>query len=123
MTTTTAPVSGVSYSSNERHITYLAPPGAACQGYGKHRPQPMRLVLHHLLPRVCGGQTTPENTRVLCDNCHAAVHALLYQARLHGVVPSDLGTRKQRALALRGYQAAQAAGTVDRIPNEGGGLT
>ena len=87
---------------------------------GFHRPKPLRFVEHHVLPQVCGGKTEPANLAGLCDSCHYTVHALLYQLKLNGsTYKLSQGTRKQRALAYRGYTAAVAAGTVDRIPDEG----
>lgn len=91
-----------------------------CEVAARHRPTPLRFVLHHVLPQVCGGLTVPGNLAQLCDNDHYAVHALLRYAATHdGQFPGRVGTRTQRDLAARGYQAAVAAGTVDRIPDEG----
>ena len=92
----------------------------ACVGAGIHRPRPLRYIAHHVLPQACGGKTEPGNLVGLCDNCHMAVHALLWQLK-QSTPPIMLtaGTRQQRALALRGYQAAVAAGTVAQIPDEG----
>ncbi len=87
-------------------------------------PAPMRYVWHHVLPQrlpqTCGGLTVAANLVELCDNCHFGVHALLYQMKINGVVtPSPINNKARVALAARGYQAAVAAGTVDKIPNEG----
>lgn len=90
-----------------------------CVGYGAHRPRPLRYVWHHVLPQSCGGKTEPSNLIALCDVCHYAVHELMFSAVVNGVVPG-YGTRAQRAFALQGYQAAVAAGTTGKIPNEGG---
>jgi len=90
----------------------------SCLGAGLiHRPQPLRYVIHHVLPQVCGGKTTPDNTVGLCDSCHYSVHALLYQLKQGQKLTR--GTRQQKALAVKGYNAAVAAGTVDKIPDEG----
>lgn len=85
---------------------------------GRHRPKPLRYVLHHVQPKVCGGLTTPANTEQVCDSCHASVHVLLWHLA-QGTPPPARGTRVQRKLARRGYQACVVAGTVDKIPNEG----
>jgi 5-methylcytosine-specific restriction endonuclease McrA len=85
-----------------------------------HRPTPLRFVMHHIMPQVCGGKTEPANLTGLCDSCHYTVHALLYQLKLNGPEHKLVdGTRRQKALAMRGYLAAVAGGTVDKIPDEG----
>ena len=97
-----------------------------------HRPKPLRFVLHHVLPQVCGGQSVAENLVSLCDNDHYAVHALMtWLLHTYGPVNAsgssafDLaaslpaGTRAQRGLAVRGYLEAVAAGTAGKLPNEG----
>jgi len=86
-----------------------------------HRPVPMRYVWHHVLPTTCGGLSVSENLVSCCDSCHYAIHALLYQLKVNGAVTPSPGNNLARvALAQRGYQAAVAAGTVAKIPNEGG---
>lgn len=82
-----------------------------------HRPRPLRFVWHHILPLVCGGETTAANLVELCDNCHYAVHALLWN-RANGLpVPRNVEAT-QLALATKGYQLAVQAGTVVKIPHE-----
>jgi len=94
--------------------------GPKCVISTYHRPAPLRYVLHHILPRACGGKTEPSNLASLCDTCHYAVHALLHQLKVNGKVsPNPGNNRKRVALALEGYQRAVSAGTVDKIPNEG----
>lgn len=100
-------------------------PASACDAYKAHRPQPLRHVWHHVLPQVAGGTTTADNVVQVCDNCHICIHALLYAlSQTVGDVRAPYfrlhGTSAQKAVAIRGYQAAVAAGTVDKIPNEGG---
>lgn len=98
-----------------------------CDVYGGvHEPRPERFVTHHVLPQVCGGQTTPDNLVRCCDDCHYDVHALMYALKRANGDPEAAwqgeGPRGAREYALRGYQAAVAAGTVDKIPNEGGSV-
>ena len=106
------------------HITYEFIEGIgkapSCVVSSAHRPSPMRYVWHHILPQVCGGLSRPENLASLCDSCHYAVHALLYQCKMHGdITPDPINNTKRIALARKGYQLAVAAGTVAAIPNEG----
>jgi len=84
----------------------------------RHIPQPLRFVWHHIQPHEAGGATTAENLAQLCDSCHYSTHRLLWhlaRGEPLGIVPR----RAQLELARQGYAACQAAGTVDRIPNEG----
>lgn len=94
----------------------------SCAGAKSHAPKPLRYVWHHVLPRACGGQTTADNLVEVCDNCHYGIHAILYQMAHHdGTAPSfaHMAGSERYAIALRGYFAAVAAGTVAQIPNEG----
>jgi hypothetical protein len=79
-----------------------------------------RFVWHHILPQACGGKTEPANLASLCDNDHYAVHDLMWRLA-QGAAPAGIPkpwTRAQLALALQGYRAAVAAGTVSRMPKE-----
>lgn len=101
------------------HPDYLPEAGHAtgCD-VGFHRPAVMRFVWHHLQPKVCGGNTVPENLVSLCDSCHITVHVLMWHLG-KGTPPPAKGTRMQRKLAKAGYEACLSAGTVDKIPKEG----
>jgi hypothetical protein len=96
-----------------------------CSCAAKHEPKPLRFVWHHLLPVACGGKSTPDNLVMACDNCHYTIHALLTTLKNGGgTIKYPLSRYKNTLrynLALQGYTAAVAAGTVDKIPNEGGG--
>lgn len=92
----------------------------ACSISANHTPAPLRYVWHHILPQACGGKSTLANTVMLCDSCHYAIHALLYQLKLHGkVTPNRRNNPRRIEYAQQGYSAAVAAGTVAHIPNEG----
>jgi hypothetical protein len=80
----------------------------------------LRFVWHHILPQVCGGKTEPGNLRELCDNCHYAVHALMWGLAYGAPVPRD-ATDAQFTLANVGFELAVAAGTQDKIPKEAAG--
>lgn len=92
------------------------PPATSCEGSPVHEPTPLRFVLHHILPQICGGKTVAANLAGLCDSCHYSVHILLYSIA-QGAAPT-VGTSEQLGLAEQGYEAAVAAGTVARIPKE-----
>jgi hypothetical protein len=93
-----------------------------CQLFARHSPQPLRYVWHHILPQACGGLTKTSNLASLCDSCHYAVHALLYDLRKHDgklvSFPRFENTPRGR-LARQGYEQAKTLGTVDKIPAEG----
>lgn len=108
-------------------VVYGLGRASGCVGYAStHRPRPIRYVWHHVLPQACGGKTAKDNLASLCDNCHYAVHSMMWLLAHHNgqtetiIGWSRLGTAPQRELAMRGYQGAVAAGTVNKIPNEGG---
>lgn len=99
-----------------------------CVGYGAHRPDPARIIWHHLRPEALGGATDLVNCVSLCDTCHYCTHALLYMLRLSAGDETiwrkpdgigSYGTLAQRDLARRGYALCAAAGVQGRIPNEG----
>jgi hypothetical protein len=93
-----------------------------CQVSATHAPKPLRFVWHHVLPQTCGGQTVPENLAECCDNCHYGVHVLLYELAQNAgklTAHAHLAGTGRYEVALRGYQAAVAAGVVNQIPNEG----
>lgn len=61
-------------------MTALGPPagGLRCALYRDHRPEPLRLVVHHIQPLAMGGPDVPANwTAPICDNCHYGIHRLL----------------------------------------------
>ena len=80
----------------------------------------LRFVWHHILPQVCGGKAVQSNLAELCDNCHYAVHNVMY-ALSRGATPSKAATADQFTLAQTGYQLAVKAGTQGKIPKESAG--
>jgi hypothetical protein len=96
----------------------LKPPSECAVARWVHHPAATRYVTHHIQPQVTGGLSVPANQAVLCDNCHYTVHMLLWHLA-QKIDPPAKGTRAQRALAQRGYDACVLAGTVHKIPNEG----
>lgn len=99
-------------------------PATKCQAANYHSPAPIRFVWHHILPQEAGGKTVADNLAQLCDSCHFATHAILYQLAHNNGQLTTLAKYKgtaRYALALQGYQQAAAAGLLGKIPNEGGG--
>jgi hypothetical protein len=78
----------------------------------------LRFVWHHVLPQACGGKTTADNLASLCDNCHYAVHILMWYLANGGIPVTVKGTKVQLALANTGYAQAVAAGTAGKMPKE-----
>ena len=100
-------------------LTYVESIGHAdhCAVKTLHRPAPARFVWHHIQPQACGGLTVSENLAPVCDNCHYAIHILLWSManapkQLRWANPDRLNLAKQ------GYDACVAAGTVSAIPKE-----
>lgn len=115
------------YAGDKAHMSgalYLAVVGHAtnCANPVAHSPRPSRFVWHHVLPQIAGGQTVASNLVSLCDNCHYSTHALMYEMRLHEGVIKTRRSVKLRELAYAGYQAARTAGTVGKLPDEGGSI-
>ena len=79
--------------------------------------KPARFVWHHIQPQATGGQTTAENLVSLCDNCHYAVHAVLWALAKGLPVPAGM-SRAVLSYARQGFDAATEAGTADKIPHE-----
>lgn len=113
---------------NEWHYhTLLELPGVGkathCQITVDHQPTPLRFIWHHILPQAAGGKSVVDNLAQLCDNCHYATHALLYELKTTGTItPNPANDLEREALARQGYEAAVAAGTVDHIPDEGSAI-
>lgn len=83
-----------------------------------HTPTPLRYVNHHIQPEAAGGKTVPENIAALCDSCHYSVHRVMW-SMARGTLTIPKAHRNQVKLAKQGYEACLAAGTVDKIPNQG----
>ena len=93
----------------------------ACQFGGQEgHHTALRFVWHHILPQVCGGKSVKANLAELCDNCHYAVHRVMWDLA-HGITPAKAATAQQFALASVGYNLAVQAGTQGKIPKESAG--
>ena len=94
-----------------------------------HRPIPLRFVRHHLQPEGAGGATDDVNLIEVCDNCHYSIHRILYAMACQYLGKPLTDAQKgyltnpprqsQLAYAQKGFDLCVAAGTVDKIPNEG----
>lgn len=51
--------------------------GQRCICVSEHRPAPLELDRHHVVPLAMGGPDVPENIEWLCPNCHRNTHELL----------------------------------------------
>ncbi len=85
------------------HLYALLPGAARCRLHRYHSPRPLRLVVHHILPKYLGGTDDPGNLAVVCDTGHYNTHALLDHLAEHGALPPAHGTRAERALAREGH--------------------
>lgn len=101
---------------------YLPEVGRAlsCSVSANHTPAPLRFIWHHVLPKSCGGATNAANLLSLCDSCHYAIHALMYQLKVNGkFTPNRKNGPLRMKYAQQGYDQAVVLGTVAHIPNEG----
>ncbi|MGZ6836787.1 MAG: HNH endonuclease signature motif containing protein [Blastococcus sp.] len=80
-----------------------------CQVHKSHRPEPLGQVVHHIQPRAMGGPDVDANRVTVCPTGHLNIHRLLDDL-LHGAPMRAGGSRKERALAVQGYDAWTAAG-------------
>ncbi len=79
-----------------------------CALHRDHRPLPLRLVAHHVLPKASGGRTEPGNLAVICDTGHYNVHEILAALLAGKVLPGGFGSRSERGMAQRGHDLIQA---------------
>ena len=78
-------------------------PGNHCEVHGYHWPTPLRTVVHHIFPQEYGGPSTPENLVKVCDNGHYNIHEILNALLRDRPIPK--GTRAERQIAVRGFDA------------------
>lgn len=58
-------------------VQHVSPLFARCDCVGDHRPAPLVLHSHHVLPLSWQGPDTTANRVTICPNCHTSTHALL----------------------------------------------
>ena len=85
-------------------------PGDQCQVHKGHRPPVHRTAVHHVWPRGMGGPDVPANRVNICGTGHDTIHTNIHALCSHGPDAVLVGTRAERALALRGWQAWVDAG-------------
>lgn len=85
-------------------------PGDQCTVHGSHRPAVHRTAVHHVWPLGLGGPDHADNRVRVCGTGHDTIHTNIHALCLHGPAVPLVGTRAERALALRGYQAWVDAG-------------
>src|SRR5262249_12710475 len=87
---------------NVAAVVYLegAGPAVRCQLAAYHAPRPLRFVWHHIQPAAAGGATIAANLAQVCDNCHYAVHVIMWQ--LANSQPLSRCSRAQLLLARQG---------------------
>jgi len=85
-------------------------PGNQCTVHGYHWPPVRRTVVHHIHPRGMLGPDVAVNRVNICGTGHDTIHTNIHALCLHGPDAPLVGTKAERALALRGYQAWVDAG-------------
>lgn len=76
---------------------------ARCRLHRYHRPRPLRLVIHHILPKAHGGTDDPDNLAIVCDTGHYNVHNAFERLLDDGGHAIPCGTRSEWALAREGF--------------------
>jgi HNH endonuclease len=93
--------------------------GRVCRCVAVHRPQPLELERHHVLPIYLGGPDVEDNVAWICPNTHMNVHEILRRFMRDG--PLDWGealkiwpglNRYAFALAHRGYNEWRSSTTM-----------
>ncbi len=75
-----------------------------CHCVTVHRPVPLELANHRILPGEYGGTYVPENVAVLCPTTHANVHELLRAiVRAGGWLPWSEAQRLNPGRSLNRY--------------------
>lgn len=93
--------------------------GRECQCVTEHRPQPIELHRHHIVPLYAGGPDVESNTVWICPTAHVSTHELLRAwERYEGEPPWEI--RRQcgpyiRDLAERGWYGIQALAQSEQV--------
>lgn len=81
--------------------------GDYCVVHGYHWPKPLRTVSHHIHPLGDGGPDTMDNQVWVCDTGHYSIHTIYARLKQTSGQLALItgGTREERRLAMRGYEA------------------
>ncbi len=90
--------------------------GQACLCVADHRPPPLELNIHHIVPIFLGGGDVASNKIILCPSTHVSVHEILRLLLRDGMltygevdaVNDRTVPRYAYALAVEGYQRWKA---------------
>jgi hypothetical protein len=103
------PVDWYTAEPRGERVLLIPSPTNICQVHCDHRPIPLLLEVHHILPLAMGGKNEPANKVTVCPTGHYNIHRLMHElldnssARLHGAI-------KEKRLAIRGMAEWNAAG-------------
>lgn len=85
-------------------------PGDQCEVHGSHRPAVHRTAVHHIWPLGLGGPDHADNKVRVCGTGHDTIHTNIHNLCRSGDAAQLVGSRTEKALALRGYRSWVAAG-------------
>ncbi len=78
-----------------------------CRCVADHRPAPMELHRHHVLPLYLGGPDAEWNAVYICPSTHANVHEVLRLLLTHGRLSYyDVGKLSDRSVSRYAYALA-----------------
>ena len=103
------PVDWFNAGPRGERVLLLPSPTNVCQVHVDHRPIPLLLEIHHILPLAMGGKDERDNKVTVCPTGHYNIHRLMHEllddpsAHLHGAL-------KEQKLAVRGMYLWNAAG-------------
>lgn len=96
--------------------------GRRCACVAVHRPQPLELERHHVLPLYLGGADIDENIAWVCPSTHTNVHEVLRRFMRDGSLTWGPAlalwpglNRYAHDLAVRGYAEWAAASGASRL--------
>jgi hypothetical protein len=96
-------------------VEAVSPELHPCQLHGTHRPEPLVIVKHHIVPLGMAGPDEPGNWLWTCDTGHRNIHTLLgpmcqRSKPTWGVLPPHTGSRSEQRYAREGFERWVAGG-------------
>jgi hypothetical protein len=96
-------------------IVALDPAKHPCDVHGTHRPEPLVIIRHHIVPLGMAGPDVPENWLNVCDTGHRNIHTLLgpmcqKDKPTYGILPAVHAARLEKHFAREGFERWEKMG-------------